>query len=261
MENRALHWVYHEPEAVCDRIEPWEHGVIYRASRYPRFSGANTVRVTGDPKLSADQLIAVADQALAGLQTRRIDFDRAAAAEPLRADFADRGYLTMRMLWMRMGSPEAAGELARDASDLRVTEVPYDEVEPLREAWQHEDFPGRDPTEYLAQARAVRIALGQRTFAIHDNGRPIAFAALTVLGEGAEVRALYVLPEFRGDGLGTVLTRVAIDRAGPVRDLWICADDEDRPKHLYARLGFEPVVTTTWCLQVRAPVSARQPGA
>jgi hypothetical protein len=26
-----------------------------------------------------------------------------------------------------------------------------------------------------------------------------------------------------------------------VRDLWIGADDEDRPKQLYMRLGFRPV--------------------
>jgi GNAT superfamily N-acetyltransferase len=175
----------------------------------------------------------------------------------------------MRILWMRMGSPDAAGaperaespEPAGDTTGPRVSEVPYDEVEPLRVAWQREDFPGNDPTEYLAQARAVRTAIGQRTFAVHDGRRPIAFAALTVIDDAAEVSALYVLPEFRGDGLGTTLTRVAIDRAGSVRDLWICADDEDRPKRLYARLGFEPVVTTTWCRQLLAPVSERPPGA
>jgi hypothetical protein len=32
----------------------------------------------------------------------------------------------------------------------------------------------------------------------------------------------------------------AIDAAGDVRDLWIAADDEDRPKQLDTRLGFRP---------------------
>jgi hypothetical protein len=32
-------------------------------------------------------------------------------------------------------------------------------------------------------------------------------------------------------------------KRGPVRDLWIDADDEDRPKELHARLGFTPVST------------------
>ena len=40
--------------------------------------------------------------------------------------------------------------------------------------------------------------------------------------------------------MGTALTRAAIGAAGRVRDLWIIADDEGRPKELYARLGFRP---------------------
>ena len=39
------------------------------------------------------------------------------------------------------------------------------------------------------------------------------------------------------------MTRAAIEAAGDVRDLWIVADDEDRPKELYARLGFRPAWT------------------
>jgi hypothetical protein len=39
-------------------------------------------------------------------------------------------------------------------------------------------------------------------------------------------------------GLGNALTRAAIQPADDVRELWISADDEDRPKHRYGRLGF-----------------------
>jgi GNAT superfamily N-acetyltransferase len=52
---------------------------------------------------------------------------------------------------------------------------------------------------------------------------------------------VYVRADRRGHGLGTAVTSAAIRSAPPVRDLWITADDEDRPKHLYARLGFRPV--------------------
>jgi hypothetical protein len=37
------------------------------------------------------------------------------------------------------------------------------------------------------------------------------------------------------------MTRAAIEAAGDIRDLWIVADDDGRPKELYARLGFRPV--------------------
>jgi ribosomal protein S18 acetylase RimI-like enzyme len=59
----------------------------------------------------------------------------------------------------------------------------------------------------------------------------------------AEIAQVYVHPEHRGGGLGTALTRAAITAAGPVSDLWIVADDEDRPKELYTRLGFRPAWT------------------
>ena len=39
------------------------------------------------------------------------------------------------------------------------------------------------------------------------------------------------------------MTRAAIEAAGDEHDLWIAADDEDRPKQLYARLGFRPAWT------------------
>jgi hypothetical protein len=43
---------------------------------------------------------------------------------------------------------------------------------------------------------------------------------------------------------GTAMTRAAIEAAGDARDLWIVADDEGRPKELYARLGFRPAWVT-----------------
>jgi hypothetical protein len=41
--------------------------------------------------MSVDALVAFADEALAGLAHRRVDFDLVAAAEPLRAGFEATG--------------------------------------------------------------------------------------------------------------------------------------------------------------------------
>jgi GNAT superfamily N-acetyltransferase len=237
--DRALAWTHRVQEAVCDRIEAWEHGTVYRSSRFPQYFSANLVVVRGDPGLSVDELLGFADRALAGLGHRRIDFDRAAAAEPLRDEFAARGFQSTRLVWMRFDGPTPA------PPSLAVDEVPYDAVEALRVAWHHEDFPGQDASEYHAQAREVRLALGTRVLAVHNDSRPVGFTALNLGDDEIEVGAVYVLPEYRGHGLGTALTQAAIRAAGDVAHLWICADDEDRPQHLYARLGFRPVVKTT----------------
>jgi GNAT superfamily N-acetyltransferase len=241
---RALAWTRRAQERVCDRIEPWEHGTVYRASRYPQYFRANLLRVRDDPGLSVEALIAIADQALAGLEHRRIDFDSAHAAEPLRAEFEALGFQSTRLVWMHFEAPRT------NRAELPVTEVPYDAVDALRIAWHQEEFPGRDPSPFLTQAHEVRLVLGTRVLAVHDDSRPIAFGALDLGPDEMEIAELYVLPEYRGHGRGTALTQAAIAAAGNVEHLWICADNEDRPRHLYARLGFRPVLTTTEFLRL-----------
>ena len=65
---------------------------------------------------------------------------------------------------------------------------------------------------------------------MREGGAPVAFAQIERAGDSAEIAQVYVRPEFRGSGRGTSLTAAAIRAAGTVRDLWIVADDEDRPK-------------------------------
>ncbi len=242
---RALAWTRRPQELVCDRIEPWEHGTVYRASRYPRFFDFNVVRVQDDPGMNVEALIGFTDVALAGLEHRKIDFDAALVAEPLRAEFEAHGFKSTRLIWMHFEGP------LPDRAEIPVTEVPYDAVDALRIVWHQEDFPGdRDASQFHAQAREVRLALGTRTLAVHKDSRPVAFAALDLGDDEIEIGALYVLPEYRGHGRGTALTKTAIAAAGEVEHLWICADDEDRATQLYARLGFRPVLTTTQFLRL-----------
>jgi ribosomal protein S18 acetylase RimI-like enzyme len=78
---------------------------------------------------------------------------------------------------------------------------------------------------------------------MHEGGGPVAFAQVERDGPMAEITHVYARPQVRGRGLGTAMTRAAIALAADARDVWITADDDDRPKHLYQRLGFRPVAT------------------
>ena len=49
----------------------------------------------------------------------------------------------------------------------------------------------------------------------------------------------------------TPITAAAIAAGGEAEDLWIVADDEDRAKDLYARLGFRTVWTTIEFLRLQ----------
>lgn len=234
-EQRVHAWRHAGHAAVCDHVEPWEHGTVVRASRYESYFEYNLVRVEGEPELRFEELTAFADKALAGLGHRRIDFDSAEAAEPLRPSFEAAGWQALRLLWMRHEVPPPPGPA------IAVTEVPYESTHELRVAWHQEDFAGRDPGEFHRQAQEVAQARGARVLATIEAGRPAAYAQLEQIGPGAEITQIYVDPRYRGGGMGTAMTRAAIEAAGDLDDLWICADDEDRPKELYARLGFRPV--------------------
>ena len=56
-----------------------------RATRHPSYYDFNLVRVEEDPQMTGQALMAFADEALAGLAHRRLDFDVADTADPLRA--------------------------------------------------------------------------------------------------------------------------------------------------------------------------------
>ena len=234
VEERAKAWHHDHQASICDVIEPWAHGTVLRATHLPDYWDFNVVRVEGDPGMGVDQLVAVADEALADCSHRRIDFDDAAAGAARREAFAALGWRTMRLLYMRHEADPGP------ASEVGVDEVPYDVVNDLRIAWHEEDFPGQGPTDYHAQARSVALAHGARVFAARRDGDTVGFAQLEQVGDAAEITQVYVHPDHRGGGLGTAITRSSIDAAGPVADLWISADDEDRPKELYRRLGFRP---------------------
>jgi ribosomal protein S18 acetylase RimI-like enzyme len=235
--ERARAWRHATHAAVCDVVEPWAHGTVVRATRHPSYFDYNLVRVEDDPAMSVDELAAFADHALAGLAHRRFDFDDVEVAEALRPGFRALGYRTLRLVWMRHEAPAPPGP------QVAVDEVPYDAVHELRVAWYGEDSADHEAGAYHEQARAVAMSRGARVLAVHEGERPIAFAQLEHAGDAAEITQVYVHPDYRGGGRGTAMTRAAIDAAADVRDLWIAADDEDRPKELYARLGFRPVWT------------------
>jgi ribosomal protein S18 acetylase RimI-like enzyme len=245
----ARDWHHSLQAAVCDTLTPWEHGTVARASRYPSYFDYNVLRVEGETDMGFSELAAAADRGLAGLAHRRIDFEVAHVAQRLRGDFEAHRWKAMCLIWMRHRTPAPA------APPGLVEPVDYDLVHPLRVAWHAEDFdyPLTDGA-YFAQSREVALSRGARVLAVLEDGEPIAFAQLIHLRDRAEITHVYVAASHRGRGLGTAVTCAAIAHAHDVPCLWICADEEDRPKELYRRLGFVGVWSMVEFL--RAPGSS-----
>jgi ribosomal protein S18 acetylase RimI-like enzyme len=215
LTSRALAWTYHEPEWMGATEEPWAHGTIYRHPEFPNLSDLNSLRVREATTMTAPELFAFAEDELGRHVHRRIHFDSTAFAAPHREYFAARGFMTFGLTLMHFEGQRPA------EPDPAVREVEYDTVAPL----------------------------GERTLAVFDDGQPIAFAGLDLGDDELEIAGLYVVPEHRGQGLGTALTQSALASAG-TEYVWICAEEAGRPKHLYARLGFRPVLTTEMFLRL-----------
>jgi ribosomal protein S18 acetylase RimI-like enzyme len=218
-------------------MEPWEHGTVVRATRYPTYFDLNLVRVEDDAELSVEEVVWVADEALAGLSHRHVGFEVLDAGERVRAGFEELGWKATRLVWMR----HSGGSPPRTALD--VERVPYEDAHDLRVAWLREDFPTLDTGDYFDHAREVSTARNVEVFAVRDAGTAVAFAELERPGDGAEITSVYVHPEHRGTGLGTALTQAAIEAASGASDLWIVADADGRARQIYERLGFRPAWT------------------
>lgn len=243
-EADAAAWRRAVLATVCDTVDRWDHGHVFITRRYPDYWDCNVVQVEGDPGLGAAELAAVADEKLADFRHRRIDFVSAEAADRIRADLEAAGWKATRLLWMHHDEPLPPG------SSLAVEEVEYDAVAGLRAAWTEEDFPGVDQGDHAREAREVSMTRDVRVIASREAGELVGFAQLEYIGTSAEITHVYVSAERRGSGRGTAMTRAAIEAAGDVQNLWIVADDEDRPKQLYGRLGFRPAWTSVEFLRM-----------
>lgn len=233
---RALAWRRAQVAAVCDVLEPWEYGLVARATRFPGYYDFNALVVQRPTGLDAAGLAAAADEHLAGLGHRRIEFEEETEGRRLTPGFRAMGWRTYRLVSMHFtGEADPAGR-------AEVVEVAYDAVNDLRRAWHEEDFPGTD-SSYIENAREVSLARGARVLAALHKGEPIGFATLEQSGDGIEIEDVFVLAQHRGRGVGTSVTAAALRWAvgQEPRDIWIVADADGRSRHLYERLGFRPV--------------------
>jgi GNAT superfamily N-acetyltransferase len=115
----------------------------------------------------------------------------------------------------------------------------------LERRWFAEDgrFTSEVTDQVLEATRREGRALNELRFGILDgDGRPAAMTKLRSDGRTAQVEDVYTAPESRGRGFASALVSHAVRTAQDqgVEFTFIIANDDDWPKHLYARLGFAP---------------------
>jgi len=217
-------------------------GVAYFNDDFPLRYDANMAvadRSIGDRK--ADDVVAVLDDVYAGFRHREVEFASVDDADSIAMGMGEHGYAVEQMIVLaHRGEPDRAPAIEM------TEETGFDEMRPFvaevirREPW------GAEPgiAEMLASFRKVLVdRVGARFFAQRVDGRIAGSCELYVDGDTAQIEDVNTLEEFRGRGVArnVVLRAVAEARAAGATFVFLFADAQDWPRHLYGRLGFDPI--------------------
>jgi ribosomal protein S18 acetylase RimI-like enzyme len=245
-EEAFRRWHLPWKERVCEEVRPFSHGTVFRSPHLPDYWTYNCILL--ERPMEAGDMIAAADRELAGCAHRSVEW-MVPMPDEVVGELRERGWMAQPLVYMLHDGralPEQRAELA---------EVDYDAVRELRDIWHREDFGEHTETEtFHKQAREVAELADVRVLAAVEGGRPNGFAQVETHDAGSEVTQVYVRAECRGAGLGRALTARAI-RVGAeaAPRVWICAERDNRPRRLYQRLGFRPVVETGAALLLPNP--------
>jgi GNAT superfamily N-acetyltransferase len=200
----------------------------------------NALRVEGGPPmLRPAELVQEVDALQAQLEHRKLEVNDE-RGRLLEQPFRDLGWKVERdavMVYRRGG---------RDGDASKAVEVTSDD---LRGTWEQgirqaphghdEDVVRQLVAAQLGRERAVDI----RYFSARADGRLVSECSLYSHGGMAQVESVQTLEAYRGRGFASATITKAVQEAEAAgHDLvFLLADDQDWPKALYAKLGFETV--------------------
>jgi ribosomal protein S18 acetylase RimI-like enzyme len=216
--------------AVLEPALPRRHDSNYLlAERVPLGAGAQDLADEAERLLGG-----------AGLAHRAVfTFDEALGTR-LEPEFRELGWNVRRHIWMaQLREPERTADLSVveevDQSDLR----PGRTAEILRFPWGSE--------EVAKQLLDAKLLLGERAttrfFGVRADGDIVTWADLYVAQGIGQVEDVATKEEHRGKGYASaVVLRAAEEARASGADLiFLVADEDDWPKELYERLGFDTI--------------------
>ncbi len=227
-------------EQASPRVEELRYGQAYLDERLPHVHWANMLWVTAQDGVGTAELVADADRVLSDFAHRQLVVEHEPLWRSLRDDLAAAGWQTEATLYMtHERTPDRMPDLGA------VREVGHDDIFAAEDRFLRDEqaTAAQDARrQVMAHNRHIGELLGERCFAAYAGDDVCAYAKLRHRDGVAQVEDVAVLPEHRGAGLGRLVTSAAL-AAGLALEpelLFIAADDEDWPKELYGRLGFEP---------------------
>jgi GNAT superfamily N-acetyltransferase len=222
-------------------VEPTAFGTAYVNLDFPDRYSSNLVCVQRElDGVDADAIAADADRALGehGLAHRQVDVHDEGNGPRLAAAFLELGWSVQPLIDMvQVREPEPR-------PSVEVVEADFSTARPLIEATIRAQpyADGDDVVRQLTDWRDVlEREVGARFFLGVVDGEPAAVCEAYVLDGVGQVEDVNTLEAARGRGLasGVVLAAAAWTRSRGADLVFLVAADDDWPKELYARLGFE----------------------
>jgi GNAT superfamily N-acetyltransferase len=229
-------------ERTSELVEASAFGTAFLNLTFAERWSSNLVHVERSLEgVEADALAADADRVLGehdALRHRRVEVFDDANGVRLAKGFLELGWSLERNLFMvQRREPEPRPR-------VDVDERSFAEARPVIEAVMREQ-PYVETEEGFRQLVGFREVLereaGARFFVASVDGEPAAVCDGYVIGDVGQVEDVNTLERFRGRGLASaIVTRAARWARERGADLvFLVADDEDWPKQLYRRLGFD----------------------
>jgi GNAT superfamily N-acetyltransferase len=244
--DRAVTFQLRGLELIADSVRPIDGGWLVLTPSLPQVWSLNHIRLGanaggGDAPTTYKAALERAEEHLAALPFRHLVADNDALGQALASPLRREGFGAEREVIMA-----ASGLPQKRARSAAVMEPDEEAMAAIERRWYGED--GRvtaDAVEHLLEAgkREQRV-WHERHFGIAgDDGNLAAITKLRSDGRTAQVEDVYTIPDARGRGFASTLVLHALSLARQEGHdfVFIIADDGDWPKHLYARLGFEPV--------------------
>jgi GNAT superfamily N-acetyltransferase len=231
--------------SVSTRLVRFAWGTAYLNDGYRERWDSNFLWVDSvdDPVADAGELAAEADRVLgeAGLIHREIRIDDDAYGRSVAAGLAKVGYGGDRLLVMalRRSADRQTGTHATEEVDL-ATLRPALEIVLRREPWATTEEIVRVLADFRGELQRRASA---RFFCARVDDEIAAMCELYVRGSIAQIEDVNTLEEFRNRGLARAVVRRAADEAlaGGAELVFLHALDDDWPKELYTKLGFDPI--------------------
>ena len=227
----------------ADTVEEHPLGALVLTPSLDAVWSLNALIVAGaPPTLSLDDIEAVFDERFAGHRFASALIHDDATAAGIEREARERGWTVEHEVNM-----ELRREPDRVADTSGVREATKDEVVALMSSWFAEEHAKHGPDVLRQLDEFAEREWRSRPPRAFVSGNGEATCKLWSDGTTAQVEDVYTAPGARGHGHARALVThaVAVARAEGHELTFIVADDDDTPKELYARLGFDPILRAT----------------